>query len=66
MDATHEVLRLLGVIERNRARYDAMKATAAQWRDRALQAEAVVEELRRQRNPDFGGLDELFNFGRRR
>ncbi len=57
---------LLGVIERNRSGFEALKTQAQHLRDRAIKAEAALAELRLQtrRDPTAEALDALL--GRRR
>ena len=42
-----EVVRLQGVIERNKVAFENIKAEGNGYRDRAIRAEAALEELRR-------------------
>jgi chromosome segregation ATPase len=50
---------LRGIIRRNKDAFDALKADANRWRDRALRAEAMLEEARRRAAPAPDPLAEL-------
>lgn len=46
-EAEEEIARLRAVIERNRAAFVELRASAIRWRDRAIAAEAALAEARR-------------------
>ena len=43
-----ELARITGIINRNRASFEVVKAQAIRWRDRAIAAEAIVADRKSQ------------------
>jgi hypothetical protein len=57
---------LRGIIRRNKDAFAALKADANRWRDRALRAEAALEEARRKAQPPDPLAELLGGLGGRR